>query len=231
LTRKAYPFLFFDLDHTLWDYDQNAADTLLEAYDVLHLYRFDIQPQQLISDFLRSNSDYWKLFNQNKITKEELRFGRFSEILMEKCSQEKILELSLYFTVHCPQKSALYPEASEVLHKLKDQGHKMHIISNGFEQAQQTKLKSSGIDHLFETVHTSESSGFRKPDPQFFRFALLNANANPLESLMIGDNPETDISGGRSASLDTVWFAPAALSNTCQATFHIRKLTELTEIV
>ena len=39
----------------------------------------------------------------------------------------------------------------------------LHIITNGFENVQQKKLKNSGIDHFFEVVLTAEKIGIKKP--------------------------------------------------------------------
>lgn len=228
---KSYKFLFFDLDHTLWDYDTNAEETLIEAFELFQLGKSGLDPQRLVQDFLESNAFYWKLFNENKISKEELRIGRFNRILDDKCEKDQLENISHYFTTQCPLKRNLHTDAIFVLETLTQRGYHLYVLTNGFEHAQKKKIESSGIQHFFKGVFTSEGIGHRKPEIEFFQYALNRAYARAENTMMIGDNPETDIAGARTAGIDTAWFAPNVAQNNCEADYHIKSLKDLIEIL
>jgi putative hydrolase of the HAD superfamily len=71
--------------------------------------------------------------------------------------------------------------------------------------AAERKLRHTGLDREVAGWVISEGVGLRKPDPEIFRFAAIQAR-QPLDgALMIGDSAEADISGARNAGLPAVW--------------------------
>jgi putative hydrolase of the HAD superfamily len=106
----------------------------------------------------------------------------------------------------------------------------LHLITNGFEEVQITKIKVSGIGQFFREVITSEKAGALKPDPRIFRYALDATGAVLTESIYIGDNLEADIIGARKAGWPQVYFNPDGLPHQEVITHEIRSLKELQTI-
>jgi putative hydrolase of the HAD superfamily len=190
----AIKHVFFDLDHTLWDFEKNSDLTFGKIF-FKHKIKTDL------SGFLKIykplNIEYWKLYREEKITKEELRYQRLKTVF-DKVNYEiadDLIDLLAIDYIDClPDFNHLHEGAIEILEYLKDK-YELHIITNGFEEIQSKKMESSKILKYFRIVVTSESVGVKKPNPKVFNFALEKANAQNDSSIMIGDSIEADIEG------------------------------------
>ena len=228
-----YRHIFFDLDHTLWDFEKNANETLRTLYDRYDFGRFGTFP---VEKFIRVYSDInhalWRLYQANKISQQQLRDVRFVRTLTKLGVPETDFPagLSAEFTHILPQKSAVFPFTHEVLDYLKPK-YRLHLITNGFNDIQSIKLASSNLAHYFEEVITSEHSGHLKPDPRMFQHALERTGAAAAESLMIGDNLECDVLGAYNAGIDQVYFNPEKRRHFAQTTHEISCLSELKGIL
>lgn len=226
---KKYKHLLFDLDHTLWDYDRNAFESLSDLYHQFDLKSLGIpSADDFFSTFKRENGALWKLHNVNLIDKAGIRANRFPNIFKAYEIDVRAVpgDLEQAFNQLTPAKQHLLPGAIEILDYLKS-SYALHIITNGFEDTQYTKLTASGISNYFDVVVTSESSGFTKPDKRIFDFTLKQLKTQPTECLMIGDNADTDILGAINAAIDQVWFNPHQQIVDIKATFEIKALEEL----
>lgn len=214
--------LFFDLDHTLWDYDTNARATLLDLYSTFELARFFIDEIHFVQIFKQKNDQLWHRYNLGEIDKFEIRNHRFGYIFNAVKNKDINLaqELSNQFIIECPRKKALMPNARKVLDKL-SKDFELGIITNGFDETQHTKLKYSNIDHYFKWVVTSESSGYRKPARGIFDFTLDFSEGTQGDMVVIGDNLQTDILGANNAGWKSVWYNPQKESiRPCQLQVH-----------
>ena len=197
--------IFFDLDHTLWDFDKNSALTfqkLFERHDIPLSLKVFLEVYEPI------NLNYWKLYREEKIEKEVLRFSRLDDTfkaLNLSISSHLIHILSDEYITYLSTFNNLFEGTLEILEYLKPK-YKLHIITNGFKEVQQGKLKKSGIARYFKTVTNSEMVGVKKPNPKIFHHALALANADIDASLMIGDNLEADILGARNVGMDALCF-------------------------
>ena len=224
-----YRHLFFDLDHTLWDFERNANETLHTLYERHNFARFGtFTAGQFISVYSDINHALWRLYQSNKISQQQLRDVRFVRTLTKLGMPEADVPatISAEFTDILPQKSAVFPYTHEVLDYLKPR-YRMHLITNGFNDIQSIKLASSNLTHYFEEVITSEHSGHLKPDPRMFAHALQRTGATATESLMVGDNLECDVLGAYNAGIDQVYFNPAKRRHFNQVTHEISCLSEL----
>jgi putative hydrolase of the HAD superfamily len=228
-----YRHLFFDLDHTLWDFEKNANETLCTLYERHDFARFGtFTVEQFISVYSNINHALWRLYQNNKITQQQLRDVRFVRTLTKLGLPEADIPagISAEFTHILPQKSAVFPFTHEVLDYLK-LNYRLHLITNGFNDIQGIKLASSNLTHYFEEVITSEQSGCLKPDPRMFQHALERTGATAAESLMIGDNLECDVLGAYNAGIDQVYFNPDKRRHFAQITHEISCLSELKDIL
>lgn len=197
--------VFFDLDHTLWDFDKNSA---LAFEKIFAEEEISICLEDFLAAYMPINEKYWKLYRENKITQQSLRTGRLQDcfkILKHTISPLLIHNLSTKYIEFLPSYNHLLEDTVEILEYLKPK-YKLHIITNGFEQVQHHKLKNSRIENYFTTVTTSEEAGAKKPHSQIFKKAFFKSKALPVHSLMIGDNYEADIVGGLNAGMQTLYF-------------------------
>lgn len=197
--------VFFDLDHTLWDFDRNSALTFKKIFTD---HRVLVPFQEFIKIYEPINLNYWKLYREEQIDKSSLRYGRLKDsfdLLNFKVEDELIHILSEDYIKYLTTFNHLFDGALEILNYL-NAHYKLHIITNGFEEAQSRKIKNSNIDHFFKTVTNSEMAGVKKPNPIIFNHALDLAQTLPERSIMIGDSLEADILGAMNVGFDVILF-------------------------
>ncbi len=224
-----YTHLFFDLDHTLWDFDYNTAQTLIQLSEEFNLKQFStFSEETFLKAFRSTNHQLWTMNNKGLINKEELREERFKRIF--KLLQIKKMgtkEISERFINLSPTQPHCFPYTHEILEYLKSKGYSLHILTNGFSDVQEIKMRSGKILHFFESITTSDDSEARKPDPKIFNIALSKASAKIENSLMVGDGWETDIKGAQNIGMDHVFFNPLEKIAHGTPTFEIKSLIEL----
>ncbi len=197
--------IFFDLDHTLWDFEKNSALTFQK---ILSENSVSVELKDFLKVYIPINFEFWKLYREGKITKSELRFQRLKitfDTLGHSISNELIDVLSDQYIENLSSFNHLFPNTTEVLDYLKP-NYKLHIITNGFQEIQDKKLQSSKIHDYFDHIINSEMAGVKKPNPIIFRLALEKAKVLPQKSLMIGDSLEADILGARAVGIHTLHF-------------------------
>lgn len=228
-----YRHLFFDLDHTLWDFETNADETLRHLFELHELGRHGIAVEKFIQEYSDINHGLWRLYQGGKITQQQLRSVRFPRTFVQLGLREEDAPagISEQFTDILPRKKAVFPHTYEVLDYLRDKGYRLHLITNGFRDIQYIKLDASRLTEYFEEIVTSECCGHLKPDTRIFEHALERTGATAPESLMIGDNLECDVLGAYNAGLDQVYFNPAKHRHFNQITYEISCLSELKEIL
>ncbi len=228
---KKYKHLFFDLDRTLWDFDKNSHETFNDIHSKYKLESLGVGDlNQFISTFQIINNNLWDLYRQGGIKKEVLSVERFALTLDSFGISDETLSRNLasdYISIS-PTKKRLYPGAIELLEYLKNK-YQLHIITNGFEEVQHTKLAISGLRPYFTQVITSEDAGCKKPDPEIFRYALKLADASADESLMIGDDPEVDIDGAKAAGIDQLLVDYEGVYKSSVSTYAVKSLYEISE--
>lgn len=230
---KSYQHIFFDLDHTLWDYEANAGQALAELYMKYNFGRFEaFSPEELANSFFRVNDDLWDDYNHGRIQREDIRLRRFPSVFESLNVSVKEIPPGLEdeYIALSPTKTNTFEGAHEVLEYMNER-YEVHLITNGFDDIQTTKMTSAGIIHHFDVIITSETAGYRKPDPRIFELALQRAGAEKHHSIMIGDNLKADIGGARDYGLDTVFFNPQEVKHTDEVTHEIKRLHELMELL
>lgn len=217
--------VFFDLDHTLWDFERNSA---LAFKAIFSKQKIEIDVDDFLQVYKPINFRYWELYRNNSVTKEALRYGRlkesFDSLRFEACDATINLIADDYIE-YLPNNNHLLEGSVEVLDHL-SKTYKLHIITNGFEEVQQRKMVNSGILDFFQTITTSEEAGVKKPHPEIFEKALQKSKALPQRSVMIGDNLEADIIGASQFGLHAIYLR--AEDQVSQDQFpQIQKLKEL----
>ncbi len=230
---KGYKCIFFDLDHTLWDYETNSCETLEELYVTYSLAATGVTNCLTFQQqFKKVNFHLWDLYDRGLINSEIIRKERFKMILEHfNIVDEKLcLELSVDYLNTCPKKGTLVPHALETLEYLYEK-YAMTVVTNGFDEIQNVKLTSGDLHRFFDHVVTSQKAGHKKPAREIFEFAMKANAVNADEVVMIGDNLLTDIGGAINAEIDTVFYNPEQISHNVNVRHEIKSLAELKNIL
>lgn len=217
--------VFFDLDHTIYDFDKNSALTFNQIFDEMNLHN--------VGDFMRRfkpiNEFYWEQFAKNEISHDFLRYGRlkdtFKAIEVE-VSDDEIYHIADAFIANLSNYNHVFEGAYDALNHLQKQ-YNLHIITNGPSLVQKKKLKNANLDVYFKTITNSEKAGVKKPNPKIFEFALHKANVKAVNSLMIGDNIIADVQGALNVGMQVIWFNEFGLENT----LNVKEVQNLRQLI
>ncbi len=229
---KKYRHLFFDLDHTLWDFDANAKESLNELHKIFGLDRKAMQFEEFYTAYINHNTTLWNRYQKGYISSDDLKWKRMWRTLFDfKIADEKLAkQMSAEFLEILPTKKKVFEYTFEILDYLTNNGYSIHIITNGFEKTQWLKLNNSNLSKYFKHVITSEISNSVKPKKEIFEYALNKTKGILEECIMIGDNPEADIQGAINAGMDTIFVNHIKAECLLKPTYTIHHLKELEEI-
>jgi putative hydrolase of the HAD superfamily len=228
---EAKEHIFFDLDHTLWDFDKNAEETLFELFSLYKFQQLGFSSADVfIETYTRNNHQLWSQYHLGEIDKEYLRKARFANTFIELGIDPELLPASFEndYLHLCPLKTHLFPHAIETLEYLQEK-YTLHLISNGFKEGTEAKISNKGtnIRKYFSHIVISENIGVHKPHPDIFQYALKGANAEKESSIMIGDSIEADIRGAQSFGMDAIFFNPHKIEVPSDVKNEIVQLKEL----
>lgn len=229
----AYKHIIFDLDHTLWDFDTNCAETLEEIFEKYENKFFKgIKVLEFVETYKKVNQQMWDDYHKNVIDRAELKTKRFSNTFQLLGFKNDFLAtiLNEEFIKICPTKTNLLPFAKDVLDYLKEK-YTLHILTNGFKESQYLKINNSGIAHYFLHVILSETLGLLKPDKGIFDHAVTMFKAQRNDCIMVGDDLVADVLGAKNAGMDHVYFNKGGVKHSENIQFEIKCLTELKHIL
>lgn len=226
--------VFFDLDHTLWDFDTNARLALEELYERHQLKEFGVEAfERFYFMYAAINEKMWEQYRNGLISKENLRVQRFEETFRKLGVPDENIPTNIWdeYLAITPEKTNLIPGAMDLLNWFKSRQIQLHIITNGFRETQKRKLKASGLEVFFNSVIISEEVGVQKPHPQIFNHALAQNNARLTDSLYIGDHPEADVRGGINAGLAVAFYNPSRMEHNFDVLADLQELMQLPPLI
>lgn len=230
---RRYKCIFFDLDHTLWDYERNSCDTLAELYHAYGLFDRGVHTIPGFQEqFRKVNFALWDLYDRGQINSEMIRRDRFRQVLTHfGVHDDRLCEaISVDYLHACPRKENLVPHALETLDYLSTH-YRMTVVTNGFEEIQHMKLQSGNLRRYFDHIVTSEKAGHKKPARGIFEYAMKANQVDAGEVVMIGDNLLTDIAGARNATIAPVFFNPEKIVHNAEVEHEINCLSELRDLL
>ncbi|MCC5927956.1 MAG: YjjG family noncanonical pyrimidine nucleotidase [Cyclobacteriaceae bacterium] len=227
---KKYKHIFFDLDHTLWDYEKNSEEALAELHAYFDLFNtWNIDCRDFTRHFYEVNYSLWDQFNKRQIHQDQLRKQRFPLVLarFDLVNPQLADDMSVRYLNLCPAKPHLMPFSLELLQYLKPR-YQLHVLTNGASDVQMVKMRSSGIDIFFDFVITSDQAESRKPEKEIFLYALHCTGARSDNSIMIGDNLDTDIAGASAITMDSIFYNPHKKTHNQKVAIEVQCLSHIT---
>lgn len=224
--------IFFDLDHTLWDFEANSRQTIYALYNDLDLAgKINCDPLEFYERYIVINDAKWALYRKNLITKERLRAERFVETFAAfgYYNEDFAIAFEKEYLGACPYKTILIDGAMEVVQYL-SKSYQMSIITNGFFETQQIKLRESDLAPFFDKVFSSDQLGVNKPNRKIFLESMQTVGAKRRESVMIGDSLITDVLGAKNCGMAQVYFNPLREPHSEKISHEISKLHDLMDI-
>ncbi len=227
-----YKHIFIDLDRTIYDFDKSTHDTFLELFDKFGLYDRNVPFDRFFELYKENNVELWAQYREGKVTKKFLNVHRFDITFNVFGIHDRAFagRFASDYLLNAPLKKALFPNVIEVLDYLQEK-FTLHIITNGFEEVQKTKMETNSLNKYFTTITTSEEAQAKKPNKIIFDLALKKAQANPEESLMVGDDIDVDILGARNYGMDQVYCNYENIPHNSEITFEIFEFSELKNIL
>lgn len=227
-----YKHIFIDLDRTLYDFDKSTRDTFLELFDKYEMIDRRVPFEPFFELYKKNNVEMWEEYREGKISKRFLNVERFHKTLLEYGIDDRAFagRFASDYLLNSPLKKALFPNVPEVLEYLKEK-YTLHIITNGFEEVQETKLKANDLNKYFVTVTTSEEAQAQKPKKEIFEYALRKAGAIPAESMMIGDDLEVDILGAKAVGVAGIYCNYEKIPHNGEVDFEVREFAEIKEFL
>ena len=228
-----YKHIFFDLDRTLYNFDESTRITFSELYEKFRMKENGVHSfDHFLALYKQNNVKLWAQYRDGKIKKKFLNVERFHITLLQFGINDRAFagRFAADYLRLSPQNNALYPNVHNVLEYLHSK-YILHIITNGFDEVQKVKMQSNNLDGYFTTVTTSEEAGAKKPNPKIFLYALAKAGALADESIMIGDDYEVDIIGAQGVQIDQVLFSPDGKIEDVESTYTIKDLIEIKSIL
>lgn len=222
--------IFFDLDRTLWDFEQNASETLVELFHEFNFGKLtDSLPSDFVQSFRKHSQALWSLYDQRLIDKQTLRERRFRLAMddLDIAPEYRPDSMWNHFLAQCPTRTNLMPGAREILESL-SKNYPLYIITNGFMEVQRKKLEYAGLSSYFKDVIISEEVGYKKPEKEIFELSLNRAGLRNSQAIMIGDSLELDVMGALGAGWEAVWFNPHKIDSAMKP--QVNEITDLSEL-
>lgn len=226
--------LFFDLDHTLWDFEKNSTEALKEGFEELSLSSYGVESaEDYISNYKNANAWCWGEYQAGRMNKTELRWRRFSMTLANWGLEKDSLlgqRLGSHYVETSPYKTHLVKDALRVVRDLYERGHRLIMLTNGFEEVQHIKVRQCGLEPFFENVLTSDALGVKKPHPEIFNLALKKTNSKVENAIMLGDSLESDIIGARDAGWGQVFYNPKCIPHDEDVLHEVKDLISILDL-
>ena len=207
---KTYQHLFFDLDHTLWDYDRNVTESLSELYQIYSLQDLGIPTfEKFFESFHAVNFQLWDWYNVGKIDKHNLRKERFPRIFAHAGGNFEEIPAAFEedFMHRTSSKPHVFPYSKEILTYLKTK-YRIHVITNGFNESQAQTAQADTVIVAERYFDSKSGKMIANPIGQIWSGSMMldhlgypeagKAIFNAIERVLAADNsPLTPDLGGK----------------------------------
>ena len=195
----------------LWDVDGTLLDFLAaERYGMVKCCReFGVEmDEEMLSVYSAINRSWWEKHERGEVTQKEVLTERLRELF------------ALYGVTYEDYDgfNERYQQAlGEVAYPMEDslrlfgelgKHFRQYLVTNGSREAQEGKLRVSGLGRMADGVFISSVVGAQKPTKAFFDAVQASTHYLPEETMIIGDSLTSDMLGGNNAGICCCWYNP-----------------------
>lgn len=198
-----FPYLFIDLDNTLFDF--NAGERISLEY-LASRAGFDYA--STADAYHRVNTACWEALERKEITLGELQRIRFEKFLaLIGCTTVTAREADRIYRSKLDHQGIPFPGAYAVLDSLREAGHKVYVTTNGIAETQRGRFEAGGLYPHVDGVFISEEMGLFKPDPAYYDKVIEETGISDRTQIaVVGDSLTSDVKGGVDSGLYTIWY-------------------------
>lgn len=227
---KKYKFILWDIDDTLIDFKLSEKVALKRCFGDIGV---DLSDDD-VAVYSGINHGYWLKLEKGEITKAEVLIERFRDFAKFKNLQNIDCEkINSAYQIQLGETAVLKPHGGKICKSLKGQVYQC-AVTNGTKEAQDRKLKLTGLVDILDDIFISERIGIEKPKVEFFEHCFSKIpNFNKKEAIIIGDSLTSDMQGGNNAGIDCCWLKKPNQKNetSIKTTYEITSLAELENIL
>ena len=224
-----FEILLIDLDDTILDFKKQEEVALAKT-----LRTAGVEPTEAVCDlYSKRNRELWMKMERGEISRHEVIFGRF-RVLFDELGVDADHERAAFSYMENLSEGYYFLPGAEEAVKTLAKKHRLFIVSNGTAKVQNSRLDSSDLRKYFENVFISQDIGFNKPDMEFFRYCFDHIpDFDPTKTMIVGDSPSSDITGGQYAGIATCWINPTGREYTRpnKPDYEIASLAQLEDLL
>lgn len=226
-----YKTIFWDLDQTLLNFDRSMDHAIRVVF---RQFGLNIS-EEIIARYDVINRSYWNRLELGEISKEKVAIGRF-RTLFDELDIRHIApeEFNAVYQAELGKVYFYMDGSKELVTRLREEGYRQYVVTNGINSTQANKMKLSGLDQIMDGVFVSELMGYPKPRKEFFDacFAVL-PEVERSECILVGDSLTSDMRGANNAGIAACWFNPDGKQKDIdvRTDYEIRRLDELLHIL
>ena len=224
-----YPYLLFDADNTLFDFD---AGNRLAFHQVCQVHDLP-ESEEHFRLYESINGALWTAFDRGEVTKDFLVLERFRRYLAQLELVRDPEACNLTHLTALGKNTLLLPHALEVCQRL-SRTHTLYIVTNAVAAVQKSRLAASAIAPYITDAFISEEAGASKPSKEYFDYVFAHIDGIRKENcLLIGDSLTSDISGAIQYGLPCCWYNPQKKTHPADLMidYEITDLRQLYEIL
>lgn len=225
-----YKVIIFDADGTLFDFEKAERHALERS---MNHYRYEYDERKHLSKYKKHNKAVWDDFERENISAEELKVERFRRFFEEMGMSIDPSPFSLKYMDYLKEGSFLLTGAAELIKRLNGD-FRLVMLTNGLSAVQNIRIRNSSIADYFEDIVISEEVGVAKPNIKIFKHTLEKIkHHNKEDVVIIGDSLKSDIKGGNSFGIDTIWYNPKEEENNTDIVpkYEVKSFDELKELL
>ena len=226
--------VFLDIDNTLWWFSRNSDKALADTFAIVGADQWCADYEHFHDTYEVINLELWQQYSLGLVEKPVLEVRRFAHTL-EACGYKGNSQLlgrcmNDIYLKQLVTHDELVPGAVELLEYLHGKGYELNVLSNGFKGVQEKKLEAGGMNRYISHVILSEDCGVTKPRKGIYDYAMAQCGCTPDETVMIGDDPGSDIAGALAAGWLTIYLD--LRGEPCPDAHHsVKRLLEIKEIL
>lgn len=199
--------VLFDLDDTLYAYPPCNEAGKRAAWETFLDLGYDLSREEFEALYMESRSEVKRELAGTASAHERFLYcKRAISIHTGTHRSGDALALGEAYWDAYVAEMELFDGVEETLAALQDAGVDVAVVSNLTTRIQLKKIQHLGIEVFVDYLLTSEETGREKPSSVMFTLPLARLDRKPSETLMVGNDPETDVEGANALGLTTALF-------------------------